>query len=225
MQKKNFSKLKLIPDNTILEVTHDFRSGNNLEIVIPVFNEEKRIVNLINYYKGFDLIIIDHGSTDNTLNIAVNNNVSVVKKIMEIPGEGNFIYYVNLLSKSGICLYLMADEFIKYEDLTFAMSKLIIPGNQVVVVNKNEFIYGESIGTSKIKSTKGMPRGLKKGYAYYDPYHFHNGIKYDIDNINSLILIELYHLHIKSIKDEYGKIGKYIEIEVSNILEKKYVSY
>ena len=61
---------------------------NKLSIIVPVYNDEKHIKNclnsLLNQTKKVDIIVVDDGSTDNT--------ISIVKSICE--NHDNIYYYL-----------------------------------------------------------------------------------------------------------------------------------
>lgn len=64
----------------------------NFAIVIPVYNEEKTIMTVINEIrsKGYPYIIVNDGSTDNTSKILVENNIRHIN-IFPNVGKGNAI--------------------------------------------------------------------------------------------------------------------------------------
>jgi len=58
-------------------------------VVIPTYNEEKAIDGLINSIQllGFDMVIVDDGSTDNTVKIATDKGVVVIRNLKN-EGKG-----------------------------------------------------------------------------------------------------------------------------------------
>lgn len=217
--------LQTIPENTGLNLVHDNRSGEKLEIVIPVFNEEKRINNILNYYKEFDIVLMDDGSTDRTIEMAIQGGASVCMKEEKAVGESHFVYYANKITKSGYCFYMMADEFIEKDDLKEA-ARHLQSENTVIGVRKIEWIYGEEPKTKR-SPTLGMARGFRRGSAAYDPYCLHNSLHY-INNFDvpmKMFIYDLHHLHIKTIKKEYGKFGRYLDTEIRQRREKKATFY
>lgn len=214
------SHLTKNPINTGLTLVFDNRSGQKLEIVIPVFNEERRIVNILNYYKGFDVVLLDGGSKDKTIEIALEKNATVYSRVGESFGENHFVYYNNHISKSGYCFYMMADHFINKEDLKKGFEYLKNNNNSVIAVDVVEWNYGHPI---KLKKKDRLQRGFKKGYAAFDQNHFHNSLHY-IDSGDSSLKVnvcDLHHLHISSLKNEFGKIGSYMDIEIRQLLNEK----
>lgn len=69
-----------------------------LSFIIPTFNEEKNISNTLDMLKKhvpeglkYEIIVVDHGSTDNTINLAKGSGVRVYKKIDgTVAGLRNF---------------------------------------------------------------------------------------------------------------------------------------
>ncbi len=212
--------LQTIPENTGLHLIHDNRSGDKLEIVIPVFNEENRIDNILNYYgANFDIVLMDAGSSDRTIEMAIQGGASVYERLGEDAGENHFTFYTNKITKSGYCFYMMADEFIKKSDLKEAY-RYLQSGNIVIAVRKIEWIFGEE-PKAKMSPASGMVRGLQRNCAAYDPFKMHDSLRY-IDNSfapKKMIVYDLHHLHIKSVKNEYGKFGRYLYIEMSQFIK------
>lgn len=220
-----YRNLQIVPENTGLDVIHDNRSGEKLEIVLPVFNEEKRIGNILNYYKNFDIVLMDDGSTDRTIELAIQGGATVYRRVGESIGENHFTYYANKITKSGYCFYMMADEFIEKSDLKEAYRHLQSE-NAVIGVRKIEWIYGEE-PRREISSTLGMARGFRRGDAVYDPFDIHNSLHYtnNPDVPIHMVVYDLHHLHIKSMKDEYGKFGRYLYIEIEQMRNRKSTFY
>jgi glycosyltransferase involved in cell wall biosynthesis len=214
--------LSKILENTSLDLIRDNRSGERLEIVIPVFNEEKRIANILNYYKDFDIVLLDGGSTDQTIQMAINSGATIFSRIGdEGVGENHFTYYVNQITKSGYCFYMMADEFINNNDLKECAEHLKNK-NSVIRVRKIEWIYGEKPRANMSKNL-GMARGFVRGSAAYSPYSLHNSLHYsnNFDEPVKIYIYDLHHLHLKSIKDEYGRVGRYLDVEVNQFRAEK----
>lgn len=214
------------PENTGLEIIYDNRSGEKLEIVLLVFNEERRIGNILNYYKNdFDIVLLDGGSTDRTIEMAVRGGASIYRRVGDSIGENHFTYYNNKITKSGYCFYMMADHFIEKSDLKKAF-KHLQNKNTVIGVSQIEWFYGEEPKT-KIMPNLGMARGFQRGSAVYDPNKLHDSLQYanNFDATRKIFVYKLHHLHIRSIKNEYGKIGRYLDIEIRQFLNQKATPY
>lgn len=208
---KNETNLKLIIDN---------RTGKKLEIVIPVLNEYKRIKYLKLYYEdNFDIVLLDGGSSDDIINYSKELNLTLFSRIGDSFGENHFVYYCNQLSKSRLTFYMMADEFINIDNLKEIEYKLRYEEYSVDVLkiewlfcqqhnNKNKFI--------------GFTRGVCSGFAIYDSSNIHDSLNpKSICNKSKdkKILYQLNHFHIRSIEKDYGKYGRYIKLDIENILK------
>lgn len=88
----------------------------NISIIIPVYNEEKNISNLIYYLRNnsekkniSEFIIVDGGSQDNTVNEAIKTKATVLKSIYKSRA-----IQMNLgaeVAKGNILYFLHADSF------------------------------------------------------------------------------------------------------------------
>lgn len=200
-------------NNIGLELLCDNRSGNRLELVLQVFNEESRINSLLSYYDEFDIVLLDGGSTDKTKELAINNGATIFNRTGPHVGESHFVLYLNGLSKSRLCFYMMADEFVSLEDLRSA-EYFLQTDDSVVCVNKIEWMYCNRRLPSSRRSKLALVRGFRAGSGVYDPSSFHDSLKYSQGKHYRHIVIDLNHLHIKSVADEYGKVGRYLVIEL-----------
>ncbi len=198
-------------DLSVLNLVHDNRSGNRLEIVVPTFNEERKIGNILKCYgQDFDVVLLDDGSTDNTVAIAIEAGASVYTRMGETVGENHFVHYVNEVSKSGYCFYMFADEFIKKSELHAAFSALKV--QPCVILGKRiDWAYGKRI----VSPSSSTPRGLCKGSAIYNPNRLHASLEYIKAPAAPRVLeFDVHHLHIWSMKDYFGQAGKYAYLEV-----------
>lgn len=194
----------------MLDLIIDNRSGVRPELVIYVLNEEKRIENLFRYYGAdFDIVLLDDGSTDATIDMAIRAGVSVFHRIGdEIQGHIHFVYYVNHVTKSGYSFCLLADEFVERESLINAFEK--IKQNRGVILGRRiDWTYGRCIN----KPTTVMPLGLCQGDAIHNPTRVHGTLEYAKDVVEK-IYIDVHHLHVWSMKRYFGIAGAYAYTEV-----------
>ncbi len=196
----------------MLDLIKDNRSGSRLEIVVPTFNEEKRIGNILRYYSdSFDVVLLDGGSTDQTVRMAIEAGATVFRRIGQAVGDIHFVYYVNEVSKSGLCFYLFADEFIESSDMKEVYRELR-DNCSLVMCRKAEWFYGKRMLTLNHMER----RGFRKGCARHDPDTLHENLK-AIDLPDEQIcrhLFNLYHLQIWSVRGLFGKMGIYCYTEV-----------
>ena len=47
-------------------------------IIIPTYNEEKNIASTVSKLKGIDYIVVNDGSTDNTKEVCIKNNINFI---------------------------------------------------------------------------------------------------------------------------------------------------
>lgn len=196
----------------MLELIREARSGERLELVVFTFNEEKRLPNLLNYYSGWvDLVVLDGGSTDTTVDLALQAGATVYHRLGQAVGEHYFAYYTNHLTQSGFCFYLFADELIEKTVLQ-QVEQQLRSGFTAVLCSKAEWFYGRRMLT--LNHTE--PRGFRRGYAQYSPERFHGSLEV-VNSPDTRIDAHLYpmhHFHLWSVQDYFGKIGAYSAIEV-----------
>jgi glycosyltransferase involved in cell wall biosynthesis len=102
----------------MLELIKDNRLGNRLELVILTYNEERRIRNLLACYADqFDIVLLDSDSTDRTVALVLEAGATVFRRSSDTIGEAYFAQYVNDITASGLCFYLLADEYIPVMEL------------------------------------------------------------------------------------------------------------
>ncbi len=119
-------------------------------IVIPAYNEEKKISSVLKSLKKNykNIVVVDDGSTDNTYNLALKNKVHVLKHIIN-RGQGAAL-------KTGIDYALSkgADIIVTYDaDGQFVPSdikKIIKPLNKYDIVLGSRFL-GKAINIRPLK--------------------------------------------------------------------------
>ncbi len=89
----------------------------DISIVIPAFNEEKRIINTLNLISGFfdnkklnyEIIVVDDGSRDNTVGVVKESGIKRLKLIQNAENNGKgYCVRACVLSASG-CYILFTD--------------------------------------------------------------------------------------------------------------------
>jgi len=199
----------------MLELLFDNRSGTRPEIVLLVFNEAARIGNLLEYYSGmFDLVFLDGGSTDGTLELAQSSNATAFRRRgQEWVGENHFVHYVNHATLSGSCFYMFADEFVERHALSVLMSD---------IVKKNGVIYGRRVdwwyGKKSRIGLKPSPRGFNRGRARYIPEKLHESLGV-VDEPAFRPEIDVDHFHLWRMDKYFGQAGAYAYTETRRHLE------
>ena len=118
-----------------------------ISIIVPVFNEEKTIIQILKNIKkieskvqgDFEIIVINDGSTDNTINL-LNENKNIYEKLINInknQGKGNAINEGFRNSTGDIIIIQDADLEYNPKDVL----KLIKP----IVNSSYKVVYGSRI--------------------------------------------------------------------------------
>ena len=123
------------------------RQENKLvSIIIPAYNEEEVIGNCLKSlekqsYRPLEVIIVDDGSSDNTLKIAKKFNIPVLKQNHQGPGPAR-----NLgasIAKGEILVF--ADSDMTFDkDFVKDLTKPIIEGKTIGTFSKNEFVANKN---------------------------------------------------------------------------------
>ena len=196
----------------MLELIQDHRSCTCLEVVIPTFNEGCRIGNMLRYYSGdYDIVLLDGGSHDGTLTLADAARATVFNRLGEASGDQYVAHYINEVTRSGLCFYLCADQFIERTQLARVEQELR-SGASAVLCDKVEWVYGRRMRTFNHTEA----HGFRKGCAHFDPDNLHEALRVAPEVVGDICPrhYELHHLHLWSVRDQFGKIGLYSEAEV-----------
>jgi glycosyltransferase involved in cell wall biosynthesis len=201
--------------NFMLQPLFDNRSGERPEIVLLVFNEVNRIEGLLDYYGGrFDLVFLDGGSTDGTLELAQRAGASAYRRRgPEWVGENHFVHYVNHVTLSGRCFYLFADEFVARDEL-FALMEGMARDNTVIYGQRTDWFYGKQ---SRLR-LRPSPRGLNRGQAKYIPDTLHESLGVEGEP-SSTALIDVHHFHVWRMDRYFGQAGAYAFTETTRYLD------
>jgi len=163
-------------------------------IVIRTLNEERHIGNLLHAikkqdYRNYEIIIVDSGSTDRTLEIAEKFSVKIIK--IE-PRDFTFGYALNVGcgASSGKYLVFVSAHVIPIDDQW--LSSLLFPFDN----KKVAMVYGRQMGNSESKFSEKMDFQRLFGTS---PLNSKVPISY-ANNANSAIRKELWE---KRFFDEY----------------------
>lgn len=206
----------------MLELICDFRTGEKLEIIIPVLNEHVRLNSFVKYYSdSFDIVVLDGGSNEKTIEWMRENKITIFNRTLDAPTEKHFVLYANELTKSGRSFYLMADEYVEKALLIHADKFLTEHENGVIFCKKYEWAYGFCSNPSSKQKTF-IPRGFTKGQALYNSEYLHSSLKNKaLNNNQTNHECELHHFHLWEIQSAFGKAGLYAGIEVKEFFGRK----
>ena len=132
-------------------------------VVIPTYNSSKTITKTINSvlkqnYQNFEIILVDDGSTDNTVNKVelINDNRIRIFKIKRSGGPAKPRNYGIKKSKSNWICFLDSDDLWEYNKLKILFKS--IKNNDFDILCHNEYIFK----LNKIKIAKYGP--IKKEF-------------------------------------------------------------
>jgi len=121
--------------------------NKTVSVIIPVYNEEDVLANCLNTivnqtYKPLEIIIVDDGSNDNTLNIAKNyqspvSNFQLLKKKHKGPGPARNLGAKK--AKGQILIFLDADMTFEKDFIKNLVSP-ILQGKAIGTFSKNEMV-------------------------------------------------------------------------------------
>lgn len=192
-------------------------TGKTLTAVIPTYNCGSVLSECLESVKWVDeIIIVDMGSTDNTLKIARKYGATVYFKI---PKEGNF----DLNRKFGMqkassdwILKLDSDEVLS-KTLQEEIQEFLRTDNGYyngIFLYNRIFMLGKQIHHGFIRDNSNEMRLVRKGRWLYNPYRFHQTI-----NVrgNTGYLDHYYdHHNIRTVREFIGKMNLYTEIDASH---------
>lgn len=190
------------------------RSGETVTVIVPTLNCADRLEKCLRSARWVDeVIIVDMGSTDDTLEVAKRFNARIYNRI---PQDGNFDQNRKFGMTKASCdwvLKLDSDEI-----LSPALQREI----QRLLKNDNHryngfnlynriFMFGRQIKHGFVKSDSHELRLVRNGYWHYDPYRFHQQITV---NGNIGFLKGYYdHHNILSVSEFIDKMNRYTEVD------------
>ena len=205
--------LQEVPDEVSLELVCDFRGGTRPEIVLLVLNEGKRLPTLHQYYKDhFDLVLLDGGSTDGSVDLARNLGVTVFRRHgVELMGENHFVLYANTMCRSDMCGYFFADEYVGINELIRLFAEM--RRKPIIVLGRRiDWMFGE-----QVRAIAGVtPRLFAKGTARYDPGNLHSSLQCALKDVDKLY-VDVHHLHVWNGRKVFGQGGSYAFSEMEQI--------
>ena len=198
-----------------LKKIYSCEEKNKPTLVCYTLNEEDRIKWLYDYYKDIcNLVILDGGSKDKTIEIAKLKNISIYERVKNNVGIDAFIYYSDKIApKNNILIFLSADEYIEKNELKKSIE--FFKGKKGYIFGKRiDWIYGKKINT---KSTL-MPR-VFYSKTVKNSKNMHGGIIAKNKNNLSYRILNVHHLHVQSVGCYYGHFGSYAEKEIKDFIK------
>lgn len=135
-------------------------SPAHVSIVIPVYNEEKSILELVNRLKKFEysneIIVVDDGSTDNTYELIKDAGIKVIRHPYN-KGYGAALKTGIRNSNSDIVLFMDADGQHKPEDVKTILEHM----------DTYDMVVGKRTKASKVSLLRRCGKKILKIVANY----------------------------------------------------------
>ncbi|MEK6906407.1 MAG: glycosyltransferase family A protein [Nanoarchaeota archaeon] len=210
-------------------------------VIIPVYNEEKEIYNCLKSlseqsYKNFEIIIVDDGSTDNS--IEITKNFKGIKTLeQDHKGPGSARNFGAKKSTGEILVFVDSDMVFDKDYLNNLLTpiiqdrKIIGTTHELEIVKNTENIWSRCWGKVRISKEKANEvkifRAIRKkdflkfggfdsSYGYADDQTF--WFKYSIKPVVAKNTI-CYHKNPETLKSVY-KQSKWIGASINNSLLK-----
>ena len=201
----------------MLELIHDNRSGHKLEIVLPTLNEEARAVRLVEHYSPwFDVVVLDDGSVDATVDNVIAAGGTVYRRtVKNIVAEAHFAHYADFETRSGLCFWMFADEFMPCEQMGLVEAALH-GGAAGVRCRRINYFFAREVKTL----TSVHPRGFRQGAAHFTADDLHGSLAFTVesDGNSAPEVFEVHHFHVGSTRSYFGTAGSYAFTEVGEFL-------
>lgn len=132
----------------------------SISIIIPAYNEEKKILDVVNNIRktrtNDEIIVVDDGSTDNTYEIIKNSGVKVIRHPYN-KGYGAAIKTGIRNASGNVVLFIDADGQHNAEDI----EKIAEP------INDYDMVVGARSKTSRVSYFRKFGKKIMKMYASY----------------------------------------------------------
>jgi len=164
----------------------------SIDVIIPTLNSENPLEDCLRslskqrFTGKLNIVVIDGGSTDRTIEIAKNFGTNIyVKKGMYGAGKNGGRHYGELLTNSPFIWYVDSDN-IMVEDTV--LSRLVEPlildstiniSIPLTALDKNASSFNNWISLNEIRKVENM---AKKGIPYKDGYLFLTDVDYGLTN-------------------------------------------
>jgi glycosyltransferase involved in cell wall biosynthesis len=183
---------------------------NDIAILIPAYNESKNIQNVLLKVKEYfnNIVVVDDGSIDNTVEICISNGAHVIRNIDNMGYNFSILKGVEYCVKNNkykYCITIDADgqhlveDVIKVSEILIASSSALVVGKRPKFQRFSEYMY--SFYSSKIWGISDPLCGLK---GYNLNFYRSNKIKLDInyDSIGTELMIKFIKNNCKFVNLE-----------------------
>ena len=197
-----------------------------LSIIVPVYNEEKTIIEILGKIKQnspnltkYEVIVIDDGSTDQTNKLLKNNNHLFNKLLINETNKGKgFSVKKGILNASGTHI-IFQDADLEYDPLDFKKFEKIFLDFDADGIIGSRFIYSNYTRShnilNKIANTfLTFIFNLLYNSTYTDIYSCYFAFKKDLLNVHEL-RTEGFEQHAEILCKVIKKGNKFYEVSIS----------
>lgn len=193
------------------------RRRKTISVVIPTYNCSDDLHKCLESVSWADeIIVVDMGSTDNTVKVAQEHRATVY---MNIPKDGNFDQNRKIAmkkSKGDWILKLDSDESLTPE-LQQEIQRLLVNDDASIngynLYNKT-FMFGHEVRHGFIKPGSHELRLVRNGVWHYNPYRFHQLITVN----GKTNFLNHYYLHnnARTISNFINKMNLYTDLDANH---------
>ena len=197
-----------------------------LSIIVPVYNEEKTIIDVLNKIKSnssnlfkYEIIVIDDGSTDQSRKLLENNKHLYDKLLVNESNKGKgFSVKRGLLNTSGTHI-IFQDADLEYDPVDFKKFEKIFSDFDADGIIGSRFIYSNYTRShnilNKIANTfLTFTFNLLYNSTFTDIYSCYFAFKKDLLNINEL-RTDGFEQHAEILCKVIKKGNKFYEVPIS----------
>ena len=211
-----------------------------LSIIVPVYNEEKTVIDVLNKIKSnssnlfkYEIIVIDDGSTDQSRKLLEDNKHLYDKLLVNESNKGKgFSVKKGLLNTSGTHI-IFQDADLEYDPVDFKKFEKIFSDFDADGIIGSRFIYSNYTRShnilNKIANTfLTFTFNLLYNSTFTDIYSCYFAFKKDLLNVHEL-RTEGFEQHAEILCKVIKKGNKFYEVPISyngrNVSEGKKIKY
>ena len=219
-----------------------------ISVILPVYNSEKYILEAIQSilnqtYTNFELIILDDGSTDNTLSIVRNFDDKRISVLKSVKNYG-IVYQLNkgIDNSNGEFIARMDADDISYPDRFQKQIDFLNTNPQIDVLGSFAKKIGEEVGLIQYKYNKPkqisfllnfycymlhptvmMRKRILSKFKYSSDYPLAEdyGLWCQINNGNNLYILDEVLLDYRIHNEQTNKSDKRLKVQFDSVLKVK----
>lgn len=192
-----------------------------ISVVIPTFNCGSNLYYCLNSIKWADeIIVVDMGSTDNTLKVAKDFGAKIIKNV---PTNNNFDLNRKIGMKAAVSdwvLKLDSDEVLstKLQNEIKQLLRIDDTGFNGYNLRNKIYMFGKLIKHGFVKARSHELRLFRNNKWRYNPYKFHQQINIygKIGGLNNYY----FHYNVKNVTEFIYKTNQYTNLDAQHYIKK-----